>query len=166
VIDATKSEKAQSKMAHKRESWFNDLLALNGETNLGYIACAKEAMHQSNWGEAKSYLLLAEKIEPSKEIYRLMAVIAENLDSEESADSAYDITNLMERAASAPSTKVWLCGLTGIIYERWEPIAEPHSSFNTIIWDYPHKRIANDSALGLYSPQSMHDDANLLLQSA
>ena len=43
----------------------------------------------------------------------------------------------MEKAADAPASKVWTCKVSGRIYERWLAIAEPHGSFNSIVWDYP-----------------------------
>ena len=39
-----------------------------------------------------------------------------------------------EKAADAAADKVWICRETGRIYDRWSPIAEPHGSFNTIVW--------------------------------
>ncbi len=117
----------------KRSKWFQTLADINPNHIESHILLARAAMEMSLWGEAKASLIQAEKVYPSAQIYRLLAVVEQNSDYND--DSMH---SLMEKASDALPEKSWVCTRTGIIYEEWMPIAPPHESFNTIIWQCPN----------------------------
>lgn len=126
----------KAKADEKRMKWYEELVSLCPQSAYGQIAAAKVSMDAEMWGQAKAYLIAAEKLEPSANLYRQMAIVEQHTTHDD--DNMHE---LMEKAALAPADKVWVCNQTSIIYEHWEPIAEPHGSFNTIIWDYPLARV-------------------------
>ncbi|HPD83769.1 MAG TPA: heme biosynthesis HemY N-terminal domain-containing protein [Alphaproteobacteria bacterium] len=137
----------------KLSAWYEKLISFHPNHVEGYIAAARSAMDRSLWGEAKSYLMTAEKIYPSARIYRLQAIVEQHSTHNDEA-----IHDLMERAAGALPDKVWVCQETGQVYEKWSAVAKPHGSFNTIIWDYPGARLVQSQKNILCANES-----NLLL---
>lgn len=123
------SNKPNDMTVHLR--WFERLVALKPGDAESQIAAARVAINDGLWGEAWQYLAAAEKIRPNARLYRLWATMEEKTSHSESAKRYW------EKAADAAADRVWTCRETGRIYERWSPIAEPHGSFNTIIWDWP-----------------------------
>lgn len=130
--------------AHLR--WFERLVALKPGDAESQMAAAKAAIDDGMWGEAWQYLAAAEKIRPNARLYRMWAQMEEKTSHGESAKRYW------EKAANAAPDKVWTCTETGRIYESWSAIAEPHGSFNTIVWNYPHAGQSNGPALiGAYA---------------
>jgi len=117
-----------------RLRWFEKLVALKPDSVEGQLAAARAALDDSLWGQAREYLNMAMQIQPSARLYRMYAELEENLYHTNEAK------DWLEKAADAPPDKVWTCRETGQIYERWSPVAKPHGSFNTIVWDYPKAR--------------------------
>ncbi len=115
-----------------RLKWFERLLALNTESAEGQMAVARAAMDDGLWGEARSYLKMAERIKPSVRLYKMLAELEEREARNEEA-----VKKWLEKAAEAPQDKQWICRETGRTYSEWMPVAQPHGSFNTIVWDYP-----------------------------
>ncbi|MCB1556044.1 MAG: heme biosynthesis protein HemY, partial [Alphaproteobacteria bacterium] len=113
--------------------WAARLIARNPETPEGEILAATMALDDGLYGEAAAHLDTATAREGrlSPRIARLQAKLARTQGREE---ESLDWT---EKAAEAPPGKAWICSETGRIYARWSPIAAPHGSFNTIVWDYP-----------------------------
>ncbi len=130
---APKSKKADGAA---RLRWFEKLVSLKPDSAEGQLAAAQVALEQQLWGEARQYLNMAEQLQPSATLYRLYAQLEDALGHIE------DSRIWFEKASEAPPDKVWVCKETGHIYESWSPIAKPHGSFNTIIWDYPRARAA------------------------
>ena len=120
------------------------------------MCAARAAMDMDLWGEAKAYLKVAEKIHPSARVFRLRAIVEQNSTHNEDA-----IHQLMEKASEALPDKVWICRETGLTYDEWMPIAHPHESFNTIIWDYPGARLMKRDALSFVDSR-----ADLLIDPA
>lgn len=142
---------AKKNPKEKRLKWYEDLVALKPESAQGQIAAAKAAMDADMWGEAKAYLMVAERLKPTASLYRQLAIVEQHTSNDDDGIHA-----CMEKAAMALPDKVWVCEQTGIVYEEWEPIAQPHGSFNTIIWSYAqgqsirnadHRLAANDGLL-------------------
>jgi HemY protein len=100
--------------------------------------------------EARQYLVAAERIQPTARLYRLWSACE---DAQGHFNEGRRYLDLAENAAPA---KVWTCRETGRIYEHWSPVAEPHGSFNTIIWDYPRPVLAG----------GMPDDVAALIEGA
>lgn len=115
-----------------RLRWFERLLALKPDSADGQIAVAQAAMDDGLWGEARAYLVMAEKIRPSARLYRMWAELEDLATHDDDAARAW-----LEKAAQVPGDKVWICHETGRIYNEWSAIAEPHGSFNTIVWADP-----------------------------
>jgi HemY protein len=125
----------KKKAEEKRLKWYEELVSLKPESALGQIAAAKAAMDADMWGEAKAYLMVAERLKPTASLYRQLAIVEQHTTHDDDGIHA-----CMEKAAMALPDKVWVCAQTGIVYEAWEPIAQPHGSFNTVTWDYPQGR--------------------------
>lgn len=124
--------KASDAMVRMR--WYERLVALRPDHAESQLAAARAALEGGLWGEVRQYLVMAETLHPSPRIYRLWARLEEKTGHPETAK------RMLEKAADAPADPVWTCRQTGRIYERWAPIAEPHGTFNTIVWDYPDAR--------------------------
>lgn len=131
----------QSKKDNKagRLKWCARLVTLNTKSAEAHLAVAKTSMDCELWGEARSALNMAEAIRPSARLYKLYAELEERSTHDEIA-----IKSWLEKAADAPFDRVWICKETGRIYADWSPVAEPHGSFNSIVWDFP---ASNDNAL-------------------
>ncbi|MCC7304818.1 MAG: heme biosynthesis protein HemY [Alphaproteobacteria bacterium] len=125
-------KKAGQPMA--RLVWFERLLALNPQSAEGHLIVGQIAMEEGLWGEARDHFLKAESIEISPRLYKLQAELEKR-----STRNEMHVAALLEKAALAPAEKCWVCRATGRVYEEWSPIALPHGSFNTIVWDYPGK---------------------------
>jgi len=135
----------------RRLGWYEKLVALKPDSAEGQIAAAKAAMQDGFWEEARAYLNIAERIEPSARLYKLYAEL-----EEETSHDDQEIRNWLKKAASAPASKVWYCRQTGHVYDRWMPIAPPHGSFNTIRWGYPEYHKSNDNVSGdLLGPDAL-----------
>jgi HemY protein len=117
-----------------RLRWFEKLVALRPDSDESQMAAARAAIDDRLWGEARQYLAMAESIRPSARLYRLRSLMEEQLSHPSEA------RHWLEKAADAAADPVWTCRDTGQVYEHWSPIAEPHGSFNTIVWDYPQAR--------------------------
>ncbi len=155
-LEPTLKGKSAEKDYEKLMAWYERLIDLNSENADGHIAAAKAAMHMEYWGEAKSYLMTAENIYPSAQIYRLQAIVEQNSTQNDEA-----IHRLMDRASNALADKKWICSETGMTYDHWNTIAQPHGSFNTMIWDSPGARILQEK-----SSLSLHEDTALLIDPA
>lgn len=136
--------------------WFEKLISFNPQCAEAYITAAHASMDMGHWGEAKAYLVTAEKLYPSARLYRLQAIVEQH--STQNDDS---IHRLMERAADALPDKAWICQETGMIYDEWQAIAKPHGGFNTIRWDVPGARIIHkdNSILSATDPMAYLDPA-------
>lgn len=132
--------------------WYEKLVSLNTDTDLSHMAAARAALKENLLGEARAHLKQAEKIQASSALYRLKALIEEKAGSD-----AATIRTLVEKAADAPPTKTWVCCHTGQIYREWQPVALPHGSFNTMVWDYPGVRVV---------PLSVDERQNFLIDAA
>lgn len=122
--------------------WYEDLVAFKPDSAEGQMAAANAAMDLGYWGEAKAYLMVAEKIYPSARLFRLQAVVEQN-----STHNEESINKLIEKASEALPDKTWICCETGLIYDEWVAIAMPHEAFNTVVWDYPGARIVQQNKL-------------------
>ncbi len=138
-------------------AWFEKLIAIKPESAEGHMAAASAAMDLGHWGQAKAYLLTAEKLYPSARVYRLQAIVEQN-----STHNDESIHRLMERAGAAFPDKRWVCQETGMIYDEWHAIAKPHGAFNTIKWDVPGARVLQSGQDILSSGQ----DTALLIDPA
>lgn len=114
----------------KMIGWSERLTRSNPDHPESLLAMAQVSAQARLWGEAREFL---RKIETAgaadKRIYQLMMA----LDGETTESSA----SLALKAAEAQAPKSWICKQTSRLYGRWEPIAEPHGSFNTMIWERP-----------------------------
>ncbi len=119
----------------RRLRWFEKLVSIKPDSTDGQLAAAKAAMDAGLAGEARAHLSIAETLRPTAQVYRLRADL-----EEQTTRSAALIREWMEKAASAAPDSVWYCTLSGHIYESWSPVAEPHGSFNTIVWGNPAVR--------------------------
>lgn len=119
----------------RRMNWYEKLVALNPDSALGQSAAAQAALEEGLWREAKAYLTIALRLEPSATLYKLMAKVELETSRDEDA-----VREWLEKTSDAPPSKVWTCRETGIVYESWSPLARPHGSFNTIVWGYPMAR--------------------------
>lgn len=136
-------------------NWMQKLLKMQPDSAESYMALARAAINQKLWGEAREYLKKAEDIKTGARLYKMYASLEELSGGDEAAAKDW-----FEKAAEAQPGKRWVCSQTGRIYQEWSPIAQPHGSFNTIEWTYPHGVDGNDSAL--LSAANDDEDAVLL----
>lgn len=132
-------EKARSQAA-PRMKWFQRLVDLRPQSEEGYLALARVAMDCQLWGEARYALEQVGKIRPCPRLFRL----ADMLETR-SGLSVREGRSWLDLADDAAPERVWTCRLTGRVYDRWSPIAEPHGAFNTIVWDVPVARLAAEA---------------------
>ncbi|MAQ70812.1 MAG: hypothetical protein CL565_01320 [Alphaproteobacteria bacterium] len=125
-----------------RLKWYENLVAHNPKAVDGQLAAAQVAIDDGLWNEARAYLSMAEKLEPSRRVYRLWAELEELSTRNDEAVQAW-----LRQAANAQPSKKWLCMLTHRTYNDWHILASPHNSFNTIIWDYPNRDILTDHVI-------------------
>ncbi len=116
----------------RRLRWFEKLVAMRPDHADGQLAAAKVAMESGLNGEARVYMTTAESLRPSARLYFLRADL-----EEATTHNPSSVRTWMDKAAHAQPDDVWYCALTGVIYEHWSPIAQPHGSFNTIRWGNP-----------------------------
>lgn len=136
----------------RRLRWYEKLVAIKPDSADGQMAAAKAAMQDGLWGEARAYLTIAEDIEPSARLYKLRAQM-----EEQSTHDEKKVREWLEKAADAPPSKVWTCRDTGMVYDRWSPVAQPHGSFNSIVWDYPS---------AVHAPRAVPSLSDLMLEAA
>ncbi|HTK85468.1 MAG TPA: heme biosynthesis HemY N-terminal domain-containing protein [Patescibacteria group bacterium] len=123
--------KKMGKDSAGRMKWFERLVALRPDDAEGQLAAAAAAIENGLWGSARAYLDRASSMRVGPRLYRLRARLAQALDRPEEA------TLMLRKAAEAAPEKTWVCKESGRVYDRWSPIAQPHGSFNTIVWDHP-----------------------------
>ena len=129
----------------KKLAWANKLVEMNPDSVQSQIAAAKTAIDLEYWGEAKAYLMVAENIYATAEVFHLRALAEKNITQSEDHVEA-----LLNKASNAMPAKVWVCAQTGLTYDDWSAIAMPHESFNTIIWDVPSARmVSQDNVVSL-----------------
>lgn len=126
----------------KRLRWYEKLLALHPKSYEGHLVLARVAMEDSLWEEASAYLSSAEKIHQTTSLYKLRAALESKTTHDENAVQRWNML-----AAQAAPDRQWTCALTGRVYDHWSVIAEPHGSFNTMIWDTPKPRALPSSEL-------------------
>lgn len=131
----------------KRMRWYETLVSLNANSDLGQLAAAREALEHNLSGEAQGYLARAQTIRESAELYRLQLAAERKASASDST-----IRALEDKLYKAPPAPVWSCRKTGIVYVSWAPIARPHGSFNTIEWGLPqvqgaHKELSPGETL-------------------
>jgi HemY protein len=124
-------------------------MKVNGSSARGWIETARAAMAAGLWGEARSFLRRASEIEESAALFKLYSELEDRTGGDR--DSVRD---WLLKASSAPQAKVWVCLQSGLIYADWSPVAEPHGSFNTIVWDHAGK---TGAAILLTNRPSMAD---------
>lgn len=147
---AMEPQSKKKKNPAKTMAWYERLLALKPDSDEGQMAVAEIAIRENMYGEARAYLKMAESLRVSKKLYRLYADLEQKQTGDEAAVKLW-----LEKAADAPSHKVWTCTQSGLVYERWSAFATPHNSFNTIIWDYPGARVAGGAMGAGFSLDSL-----------
>lgn len=118
--------------ALSRLKWIERLVSINADNAALQISAGEAAMASGLWGEARSHFAKAEDIQPSVRLYKALARLEEM-----SSGNKEGAQQWLEKAAEAPADKAWICRESGRVYDHWDPIAEPHGSFNTIEWSVP-----------------------------
>jgi HemY protein len=128
-------DKARKPMA--RVKWFEKLLKLRADHYESYLAMGRAALDEGLWGEAREYLMQARAMMEAAQaldarVFKLLAALERRQNQNESAAQEW-----LVRAGQVKPDEAWICRETGREYSRWSPIAEPHGSFNTIMWSRP-----------------------------
>jgi len=139
------------KDAFTRLKWYKRLLAINPQSVQGLLAVAEAAIQDSLWGEARNYLDRAEAIRTTSKLYELRAA----LEKKSGNNDELNIAKYMKMAQNTEAEPHWICSETGRLYDRWSPIALPHGSFNTIIWDIPQNLPLSDTLISSKGTQSI-----------
>ena len=124
------------------------------------VAAGIAASDAALWGEARSYFEAAEKIRPSKELYKALSVLENKVSGDEEA-----VRGWLEKAADVSPERVWICRESGRIYDVWSPIALPQGSFNTIEWNFPLGEAAEDGETVLLTAASPQDLDDTLIEA-
>lgn len=143
LLDVWSRLAPDAREAHSAErlKWYEKLVQLNDSSAISHIALGNVALQEKLWGEARASFAKAEKIRPTARLYKLMADLEDRTGNKERA------RYWLEKAADAPPDRIWICSETGTVYDRWSPVAKPHGTFNTIIWDTPRDALAGQSLL-------------------
>ena len=112
--------------------WLKKLNRMNAANNYGHLALARAYMQSEFWGEARQEAELAQEHGENAALYALLVDL-----EEKTSGDVMRIDDLKSKAIGAPQAACWICRDTGRVYQDWQPIAEPHGSFNSIVWDYP-----------------------------
>ncbi len=113
----------------ERMRWFSKLYKLKSKSTRSNLEAGHVAMKEGLWEEARGYLLKAETLEPTAELYKMLRDLERMSAQGEEAAQRWD--DLAKSAMPAPK---WICRETGCSYKEWSVIAMPHGSFNTIEW--------------------------------
>ncbi len=140
---------AKNNDALARLKWAGQLLQAHPSSADAHIAVAEAAVEAALWGEARDHLQKAEDIAADTRVFKLRAEIERRAFQDNSEALMW-----LKKAEKAPQPRGWICRETGRVYEEWHAIAEPHGSFNTIVWDFPE--IHGHAALP-YSPPAARD---------
>lgn len=130
-MELQKADEKHDKLAQLR--WIEKLLKSNGRSAQALRLAGQAATEAGLWGEAREYFRRAEEILPTATLYSAMAKLEERSGQDEDV-----IKGLLSKAAGARADRVWVCRETGTVYDDWAPVAFPHGSFNTIVWDEPY----------------------------
>ena len=113
----------------KNLRWF-EWLANHAPTSAAALnSLAKSAIDLSLWGEAKSALMRAEKIEPTKDVYRLWVELEEKNNAPQ-----HVVRQWLDRLETAPAAQGWVCKQTMRSFADYTPVVEPETLFNTVEW--------------------------------
>jgi HemY protein len=120
-----------------RLKWYERLLSLRPGSIEARLAAARAAMEEGLWGEARHHLTMAEQehaVEetPDARLYKLWSELEDRSTQNDDVSQHW-----LEKAAESPLPRCWVCRQTGRVYTQWAPVAQPHGSFNTIIWERP-----------------------------
>lgn len=135
VLWLNAAPKASEGSAPRMIAWGERLTRAHPTHPESLFLMAQIAARVKLWGEAREYLRKIEALgEADKRTYQLWATLEDQHGAESDTNAAAALTL---KAAEAPPAKSWVCRETGKIYARWEPIAEPHGGFNTMVWERP-----------------------------
>lgn len=109
--------------------WMEWVAEFHPNSQEALLAVAQAAINHGMWGEAKSALMRAEKIRPSRDLY-LMWVRLEELTNK----NPDVIRQWLDRASKSNAGPKWICSKTHRASENWIAIVEPEGFFNTMEW--------------------------------
>lgn len=112
-----------------RYRWFEWVQEFHPDKAFAVLALAKVAIEEGLWGEARTALVRAEKLEPSAQLYRLWVMLEER-----TGNKPENIRQWLDRASTAPANKSWTCQKTGRHFDHWVAVVEPEGFFNTVVW--------------------------------
>lgn len=121
---------AKSGKAANAFVWFQSVVKLHPNSQVGYIALAQAAIDDELWGDARQALVDAEKHGQSAAIYKLWITIEEKTTNRPDV-----IRQWLDRAYNAPKGGAWVCPKTGRSFDDWQAIIEPEGVFNTLAWN-------------------------------
>lgn len=118
-----------------RMKFFERLLALAPLSGDAQLMLANAAMNEQLWGEARSYLNMAEKLMPTMRMYKMQARYMELQGDAAGARAA------LEQGMNAQADPVWHCRVTGRVFDQWVALTPDHH-FMSIVWGVPGQRHA------------------------
>jgi HemY protein len=113
--------------------WAEKLLDVHPDSADAHIVAAEAAIDVALWGEARDHLEKAESVVLDVRVCHLRAEVEKRAFQDNSEAMMW-----MKKAQSAPPSRAWVCRETGRVYDEWRAVAEPHGSFNTMEWEFPH----------------------------
>lgn len=120
---------AKANQGATRYRWFEWILEFHPDYLEAVLALARVAVEEGLWGEARSALMKAEKIRPSRSVYQTWILLEEKTTNKPDV-----VRQWMDRAAHALPDGVWVCSKTGRKFPAWIPVVEPEGAFNSLVW--------------------------------
>ncbi|WP_448190335.1 heme biosynthesis HemY N-terminal domain-containing protein [Azospirillum sp. sgz301742] len=98
----------------------------------GHLAVARAALDAELWGEARSHLMKALEVQPSRRVYHLLADLERSEHGSEEAARGW-----LVQAASAAPDPAWTCRSCGAVSQEWAGLCGNCNAFDTLEWKTP-----------------------------
>lgn len=115
---------------------FETLARQNPDHFLSHLVLAEAALRANLWGEAKRHLELLAARDPDRQVYRLLALVAQAEQEQPHADPLAAHRWLAKAADAAPEAS-WLCRSCGGASARWQASCPHCHDFVTLDWGRP-----------------------------
>jgi len=108
------------------------LVRLRPDSAIALLTLAEAELSAQLWGSARTHLLKAEQLAPSRRVYRLLS----DLETAERNDPIA-ARSWLAKAQTAAADEVWECDSCGARAERWSALCDHCHGFDTLAWRLP-----------------------------
>ena len=96
------------------------------------LALGRAALQAEQWADAKRHLETAGGQQPSEEVCRELAELAERQNDDREAARAW-----LRKATEAPADPAWLCTTCGAMADDWQAVCGHCGTFDSFAWQTP-----------------------------